>query len=154
MSTTVKLDNIIEGIELQTMDSLELVNIKIGKVISVFKRYLRDAEDDKPFEHLIDWQQEEMKLAYDVIENDDKYIALPSEFDIHEYSMIEDFCFSVESSKKKDVLLRVIRGKGAFRRFNDTIMEFDLEEDWCAYRDKCYRQVAAEFCEENGVGYV
>ncbi len=59
-----------------------------------------------------------MKLAYDIVESFDKYASLPTSFDIHEYDMMERFCYSLSDQKKQDILLNAIRGKGAFRRFN------------------------------------
>ncbi|GAA0603608.1 hypothetical protein GCM10009001_20800 [Virgibacillus siamensis] len=96
-----------------------------------------------------------MKRAYDVVDGfGDMYVELPSEFDIHEYSMIEDFCYSLKDSQERDTLLRVIRGKGAFRRFKDTIIDFGLRQRWFDYRDECYKEIARQFCEDHGVEYV
>lgn len=80
-------------------------------------------------------------------------ISLPSEFDINEYNMMEEFCFSVQDSKSQEALLRAIRGKGAFRRFKDKVFNVGLEQDWYDYRDKCYRQIVIDFCEQNDLEY-
>lgn len=154
MSTKVKIDDILDGIEIQSDESKALLNKKTGEVLFVLNKFLRDAEDGEPFEDLSDWQQEEMKVAYDVIEHEENYCELPTEYEIHEYNMIEDFCFSVKDPKAKEILLDAIRGKGAFRRFKDKAFELGLEQDWYDYRDECYRQIAIEFCERNGLEYV
>ncbi len=41
---------------------------------------------------------------------------LPTSFDINEYSIMEDFVYSLQESKR-DRLARAISGRGAFRRF-------------------------------------
>ncbi|MEC5425458.1 UPF0158 family protein [Virgibacillus sp. C22-A2] len=147
MTTKVKLNDIVEGMEIQLDESSTLVNIKTGEVIYVSDANLRNAEDGDSFEGLRDWQQEELEVAYDVIENEENYIELPTEYDIHEYSMIENFCLTVKDPKAQGLLLRAIRGKGAFGRFKDQAFDLGLEQDWYTYRDERYKQIAIEFCK-------
>lgn len=155
MDTKVKIEAILEGMELQMEENIAFVHKGTGEVIFVLKDHIRDADDGKPIEELsLEWQQEELKQAYDVVDHEDRYAALPTEFEIDEYSMIEEFCFSVTDSKSKETLLRSIRGKGAFRRFKDKVFDLDLEQDWFDYRDECYKQMAIEFCENNGFNYI
>jgi hypothetical protein len=153
MGIKVNIDDVIEGMEMQFDDSSHLLNIKTGEVIFIQDEFLRDAEDEEPFDHLPDWQQEQMILANDILDHDENYVDLPSKFDIHEYNMMEEFCISVKDPKSRDILLRAIRGKGAFRRFKDKIPDVGLQQDWYDYRDKCYRQIAIDFCEENNLEY-
>lgn len=153
MTGKVKLADIMEGMDFEFADSKFLVNIKTGEVVFVYDKQLRDAEDGDPYDTLPDWQQEEMELAYDIIENEDKYVDLPSQFDINEYGMMEDFCFTVKDSDARKTLLQDIRGKGAFRRFKDRVSELGIVEDWYEYRDACYRQIAIDFCKQHGLEY-
>ncbi|MEW9677309.1 UPF0158 family protein [Lentibacillus sp. L22] len=95
-----------------------------------------------------------MRLAYDIVEDADKYIELPTPHDIDEYDMVENFCFTVKIKKKKEILLKAIRGKGAFGRFRHHIADLDLEQDWYMFRDQSYKQIAIDFCEMNGLEYV
>lgn len=150
----VKIEDIIEGIEMHSYDNRVFLNGKTGEVVSVLQEFLGNAEDGESFAELPDWQQEQMQIAYDIIEDEENYLSLPSEFDIHEYSMMEDFCFSVSDPKAKDILLRAIKGKGAFRRFKDRAFDLDLIEKWYDYRETCYKQIAIEFCERNNFDYV
>ncbi|WP_241993815.1 UPF0158 family protein [Mesobacillus foraminis] len=50
--------------------------------------------------------------------------------------------------------MRAIRGKGAFRRFNDNIINFQLEEQWYSFRERCFRQIAISWCKENQIDYM
>lgn len=52
--------------------------------------------------------------SIDIIENEEKYIQLLTKFDIHEYRIMEDFCYSVNDNRKQNELLNSIHGKGAF----------------------------------------
>ncbi|MFP5108964.1 hypothetical protein ACSU6B_19675 [Neobacillus sp. C211] len=54
------------------------LNIETGEFILVTSEELRAAEEEEPFDHLPDWQQEDRKVAIDVIENFENYKELPT----------------------------------------------------------------------------
>ncbi|WP_026909282.1 UPF0158 family protein [Paucisalibacillus globulus] len=152
MSIKVKIDDIVEGLEFQMDDYSTLLNTKTSKVVSIANHYLGKAEDGE-YDEAEDLDDEE-EMAYDIVENWDDYEDLPSTFDINEYEMIEDFCFTISSEAKKDRLLRAIQGKGTFKRFKDTAHDLGLIEDWYKYRENCYKQIAIRFCEELDLEYM
>ena len=80
-------------------------------------------------------------------------ISLPSKFYIDEYSMMEEFIETVEDIKLYNQLCIAINGAGAFRRFKDTCINFDIIDDWYKYRDEKYRELAINWCEENNIEY-
>lgn len=52
------------------------------------------------------------------------------------YRDMADFVSAVSNRKAHDLLSRAIEGRGAFRRFKDTLFEFpDLREKWFAFHD-------------------
>jgi hypothetical protein len=52
-----------------------------------------------------------------------------------------------------DELQNAISGPGAFRYFKDTLRRYRCEKDWYAYRDETLRQIAIDWCKENGIEY-
>lgn len=153
MKKTVKLQDIIEGMEMQFPETHTYLNLKTGEIITVSSDELRTAEEDEPIDHLRDWQQDAIKIAIDVIENFDHYKELPTQFEINEYDMMERFCFTLTEGHQ-NMLLNSIRGRGAFRRFKDKILDLGIDEEWYRYRDECYQRIAIEWCEHNGVPYI
>ncbi|MEH7356778.1 UPF0158 family protein [Neobacillus drentensis] len=154
MTKPVKLELIIEGMEMQFEDSRTFLNKITGEIISVTSEDLRAAEDDEPFEHLPEWQQEEREVALDVIDNFENYVELPTNYDINEYEIMEDFCLDVRERGRRDTLLGVIKGRGAFRRFKDRIIEFGIETEWYSFRDKRFKEIAIEWCQDNKIMFV
>lgn len=73
---------------------------------------------------------------------------------MNEYEIIESFCFTVSNQRKQESLLRAIKGKGAFRRFKDKIVDFNMEEQWYSYRNECFKQIAIEWCQENNISFI
>ncbi|MFS0824706.1 UPF0158 family protein [Bacillus sp. 1P02SD] len=154
MSIKVKLKDIIEEMEIQFEESRSLLNIKTGEIVLLTSDDLRAAEDEQPFDHLPEWERENRMLAIDVVENFEKYIDLPTKHDVNEYEIIENFCLAVSDQRKQDSLSKAIKGKGAFRRFKDKIIDYGLEDQWYSYRDECYKQIAIEWCRENKIDFI
>lgn len=91
-------------------------------------------------------------IAQEVL-SEDYYISLPSQFDIHEYSIMEKFCLSINDDNLQDIMYSSIKGNGAFRRFKDNIHRYHIAEDWYKYRDEAIKQIAIEWCEDNEIRY-
>ncbi len=70
-------------------------------------------------------------------------MMLPTKFDIDEYSMLEEFIETVEDPRIYNQLQIAIRGKGAFRRFKDTCINFNIEKSWYSFRDEKYKKANA-----------
>jgi len=154
MGIEVKLKDIIEEMEIQSIESRSFLNIKTGEIMLVTSEDLRAAEDEKPFEHLPEWEQENRMTAIDVVENFENYIELPSKYEVNEYEIMENFCLTVSDQRKQESLLRAIKGKGAFGRFKDKIIDFEIENQWYSYRDECFKQIAIEWCQENKINFI
>lgn len=74
---------------------------------------------------------------YDTYDDEfEESIMLPSKYEIHEYSMMEDFIETIDDVKLYNQLCIAITGPGSFRRFKDTCINFEIIEDWYKFRDK------------------
>jgi Uncharacterised protein family (UPF0158) len=149
----VKLEDVVEGMELQTTETRTYLNLQTGEIVYVSLESLFMAEDEEDYENLPEWQQDEVKIAYDIVESFGKFAALPSQFDINEYDMMESFCYSLSDEKMQNVLLNAIRGRGAFRRFKDNVHRFEIFDAWYDYRDMKYKEIARNFCERHNIDY-
>jgi len=135
MNKPVKLEDIIDGIEMQTDESSSYLNIKTGEVVIISDEESSAAEEDKPIDSFPEWQHELINKAKEILHSND-YISLPSKFDIHEYSIMEKFCLSITDDQLRDLLYYSIKGSGAFRRFKDNVYKYNLEEEWYKFRDE------------------
>lgn len=69
------------------------------------------------------------------------------------YSDMQDFVERVDDARAADLLGRAIEGRGAFRRFKDTLFEFpELRDTWFAFHDVRMRRRALEWL--SSVGFV
>jgi len=84
----------------------------------------------------------------------DCWVAAPSQRDLNEYDFMADFTDTVTDSRKNELLSVALEGRGAFRRFKDTLRRVDLLDHWYAFRHDAYVELAREWCEENEIPYV
>jgi len=148
----VKLSDLIEGMDFQSDERFSYLNTITGEVVSITDEELRAAENDEPLEDFPDWQHDVIRMAKDIVETD-HYLPLPDRFEIHEYSIMERFCLSVDDEDMRDDLCDAIRGRGAFRRFKDRMQLYGMAEEWYRYRDAALREIAVAWCEERGIPY-
>ena len=133
MSITIKLSDIIDELDMMSLEMQSYLNLKTGKIVTV-SDYIRSEED-----------------AADIEENSDNYIVLATQYDINEYSIMEDFINVIDNNEIKGELYDAIRGKGAFRRFKDTIRYLNIESKWYEFKANALKKLAIEWCEENNI---
>lgn len=127
------------------------LNLKTGEWISLSEEVLMMAEDDPTPDDHPDWEKEMILIAKDVLTTDD-YLELPDRFEIHEYNIMREFCFSREDPTGDD-LLDKIRGKGAFGRFHGAIRRYGIEKQWYEFREKAMEEIAIAWLEKNHIAY-
>ena len=65
------------------------------------------------------------------------------------YRNMEDFISRVRDPRARELLRRAIEGRGAFRRFKDTLFEFpELREAWFAFHDARTERRALEWLSD------
>ena len=148
----VNIAKITDGLEMQFDESSAYLNKEDGEVYVVSDEELRAAEEGDPIDDFPDWQQQGIEIAEQII-RDDNYIMLPSKFEVHEYAIMEEFCYSVADSNVSDALQIAIRGKGAFRRFKDTCHKFGIIDQWYSFRTEALKEIAIAWCKENKLEY-
>lgn len=80
-------------------------------------------------------------------------IILPTQYEINEYQIMEEFIETIENEEISNNLQRLIQGKGAFRRFKDYCFDVDIIQDWYKFKEEKYKQIAIEWCEQNDLKY-
>lgn len=157
MSLPVSLDDVLEQLHLQMDETTVYLHEETGELLMVQDREARKAdalaEGEIDEEDLPEWQQDVLPKVREAV-HEPEWLALPSQWDIHDYEIMEKFCYSVEDDDHREQLLRAIRGRGAFRYFRDTADRLGLTEDWYAFRDQAYEDIAVRWLEAHDIPYV
>lgn len=155
MSVPVKLSDIIDGMDMQMDESSTYLDKDTGEVSFFTDEEIRTAADDDTLDNPSQWERESIQKARKFLyDKDASFVSLPTKFDIHEYRIMEKFCYFVDDEDISDSLSRAIRGSGAFRRFKDGVYRFDIQDDWYKYRAEALKKIAIEWCEDNDVEYI
>jgi len=150
MSYRVKVSDIVDALEMVSDTSFVYLHRPTGRLVTVTEDALRAAErDDDPGE-LSDWETEARQEAKEVLSSSE-YLELPTRFDIHEYSIMEGFCLSIDDEGLRDDLLTAISGRGAFRCFKDTIQRRGIADQWYRYRGEAFSEIAIRWLEDSGI---
>ncbi len=143
MNVMVPLQLICDAIESANSEWKQYLDIENMEVVCL-PEYSFMGEYDEKYQELADTIEEERRA---------RFFALPSQFDIHEYSIMERFVWDLPQGRVQDSLEYAIRGKRAFRRFKDAIRRFGIEQQWYDFKAKAYRKLAMEWCDEHGFTY-
>ena len=153
MGSPAKLREIVDALSIQIDEAYQYLDIETGQIVMISDEELRAVENDRDLADFPDWQQEMIRLAQQIFDQPEKFIELPSQFEINEYRIMERFCLSVEDQAISDKLYYAIKGRGAFRRFKDQIHRYGLAEAWYQYLDEALEEIAKNWCEENQIDY-
>lgn len=144
----VKLSEFLLALELNSSDYKALVNLQSGEIFFITEEALdiaRNETKDYP-----DWQKVEIQNAQDYLKNPENYRVLPSQGEVNEYRLMEDFAYNLEDKNQRQKLEEALRGKGAFQRFKGTIAFLGVEKDWYSFREEQCKRFALDWCEQKG----
>lgn len=85
--------------------------------------------------------------------SEDRFYRFPTKFDINEYSIMEDFVDDLPAGSARNALVNAVRGRGAFRRFKDTLYNYGIEQQWYDYQEDAYKRIAIRWCQGKGLEY-
>ena len=134
----VKLQDVIDGIDMVSEDSTCYLDRETGEVL-----FISEIADN-------DYDDEILELLE---EGSDRFIEFPSQWDRNDYQTMVDFIESLPQRKEQNLLAISINGSGAFRRFKYTASELGLLDDWYRFLNNAHRELAIEWCEDNEIEY-
>lgn len=129
------------------------LNVRTGEFVTISNEEIEAIESGESIKVYSWTDPDHIKKVEEVFESDD-YEALPDQFEIHEYSIMESYCYSIEDDDLRDRLIGAIRGRGAFRYFKDLVFEYGIRDEWFAYRDQAFKEIAINWLERHGVAYI
>ncbi|HKO96815.1 MAG TPA: UPF0158 family protein [Pyrinomonadaceae bacterium] len=152
MSLPVTLKDVVEAFEVGNDECSNYLDKRTGEIFLITNEEMSAAEEDELVSDYPEWQQDSILKAREILESDE-FVALPGQFEIDEYSIMERFGQEYEDRRTSAELLRSIRGQGAFRRFKDTVHELGIQDAWYEFRRQAFEEIAVEWLETNQIPY-
>ena len=138
---TIPLKQVIQAIEEASDVFTSFWDTKTGKTVCLADPLMTDMTE----------ADEELSAAIE--DTPERFLRFPAKYEIHQYRIMEDFIAQLSPGKAQEELACSIRGKGAFRRFKQSVRFHGLEQRWCDYLSEAYRELAIRWCEEEGLAY-
>ncbi len=155
MKKPIKLSEIAQ--EMGQMEGMEIyLHEPSGRLYHFFEGESEFASVYSPseIEALPPEKKKEVEIAYAFDENESDFLPFPSKYEVNEYQIMENFCYAQSKERVQDSLLDSIKGRGAFRRFRDTVDQFNLTEKWYAFQEQAFYEIAIEWCIDNEIAYI
>ncbi len=153
MRAPISLRAVVDELSIASDEFISFLHRQTGDISTVSREMLARVEDGDDHDDAPAWEVELLHEAQAILASD-RYITLPSRFDIHEYAIMQRFCFSIEDDRLSRNLLQKIHGTGAFRRFKEAIYERGIADDWYRFRDEALREIAMAWLEHHQLAYV
>ena len=125
MTLPVSLQAVIDEMDTFGDNFHPYINRQTGELVTLSSDDLCIVEDGFDPADYPEWQQEILQKTVEVLDSE-AYAPLPGKFAIHEYAIMQRFCFAVEDFGLRRELQHQIHGAGAFRRFKDTLNRHNM----------------------------
>lgn len=96
-------------------------------------------------------EEEILQHVFEVEDNWQRYVPLPSTYDVDEHAMMARFAGQQAQGDTKQMLQESLQKPGALRHFARKLREIGLAESWQAHRRQELLRIAADWCLENGI---
>ena len=138
---TIPLKQVIQAIEEASEVFTSFWDKKTGKTVYLAAPLMTDMTE------------EGKALAAEIENTPERFLRFPTKYEIHQYRMMEAFIDRLSPRKTQEELAYAIRGKGAFRRFKQSVRYHGLEQRWYDYLAEAYRELAIRWCAEEDLEY-
>ena len=152
MPLPVKLQDVIDALEMTSDSTLYFLDRRTGEIEMITEEVWSAAENDDLISEFPEWERESVLKARE-IQSADHFIELPDKFEIDSYEMMERFCHEHPNQRIREKLSAAIKGKGAFRRFNDLISNLGIQDEWNRFEHQWLEEIAVEWLEAEGIPF-
>jgi hypothetical protein len=140
MPKPVYLEDIAAAFESCMDEWSQFLNTKTGEIVSV--------PDDPGLTGL-----DEDEELWEEIEEADYFIRLPSQYELHEKRIMEDFTDTCTRSNVANRLWRALNSRHPYRAFKDAINDTGMANKYYDFRSLTFRRMAEEWCRDHKVRY-
>ena len=158
MPPKAKLSDLAMALESDGMENEHISRFDrdAGEMVYLEADVLRSVEEDPDYDgsDLPDWQRKEIETARALLADDGTRFIDPPHRDTHdEFEVMREFAEQWPDQSVASALLKLLGGRGSFRRFREAIFEHRIEDQWRTFQDEKERDLLVAWCHENGIEY-
>jgi len=128
------------------------LDTETGEAICIPDELMNALEEGESCEGLPAWELEMLPKAKEIVEGSDRYEEIPSRMSGEAYWLMVKFAGRVEESSLREKLRYALDGRGAFRRFKDTLREYpEVEKQWFHFKAEKDKEEVKEWLESIGI---
>lgn len=135
----IPLKQVIDALESSSDFVTDYFDLHTGETVSLLDPYMIGETDEE--------------LAELLESTPERFLRFPTQYEIHEYRIMEDFIESLPTGSVQRELAAAIRGKGAFRRFKATVRFHRMEQQWYVFLADASKAIAIQWCKDNQLEY-
>jgi hypothetical protein len=152
MKPIVALKDVVAEMDIMIDGAKSYINKETGELATLLEDEINMIESGEDITELIEFGEETILIAKKVLESTD-YLQLPDKFEIHEYQIMTEFCYTIENAEVQEEMLYQLHGSGAFRRFKNNLFKYNLSEKWYQYRQYKLESIAEEWLMQNHIEF-
>jgi hypothetical protein len=109
--------------------------------------------DEEP--ELPEWMVDEIELALEILLDEERFVRIPERSSGMAFEAMAEFADSVEDPSLREKLHSALDGKGAFRKFKDTLIDYPRQRKrWHGYNAKAIENEITEWLASLGIEVV
>jgi hypothetical protein len=151
MAAVISLREVVEAMDISSDHSISYLDPDTGEVITVTEEDRLLLQEESP-EELPAWQRDMLPKIRAGLESD-RWLELPDRFEIHEWSIMEEFSGTQEDEQIRQELMDAVHGAGAFRAFRSAIRRLGVEQSWYQFREQAMERIARTWLEGHNLQY-
>jgi len=139
---TVSLDHLAIAVGLVRVDNALQENDYHDPSIYLSDRVLQDFSDS---------ERHDIRVAYHLTYNSDRYKELPNDYDFSMLKIMESFALVYHDQSVRANLLASLSRNEAAGSFLRNLQNLGIEHEWCEARDAALRVIARDWCIDNHI---
>jgi hypothetical protein len=123
-----------------------------GEAVVIPNELMSAIDGGEPCDGLPDWELELVPVAREISRGSERYDEIPTRAGGDGHRVMVDFTSTVKDARLRSRLESAIHGRGAFRRFKDTLREFPkVEEQWFRLKAERDKEDVKDWLESIGI---
>ena len=128
------------------------LDTETGETLSIPDEIMSALEEGESCEGLPAWELELLSQAKEIFEGSGRYEEIPTRFGDEVYRLMVKFAGRVTDSTLREKFRYALDGRGAFRRFKDTLREYpEIEKQWFQFKAERDKEEVRDWLESIGI---